>query len=240
MQNHPSSPYWEHENPDALYKAMIGLDYGASPLEQIEKIRKDKERTALYILKLVKADKNSYGLEIGSGCGYLTRVAAKETRSVIACDISKTFLSAAKSNCSDFNNILYVHVRPGDFSFLQNQSLDYVFSNNVFIHLDIYEIYHYISEISRSLKVGGYFWFDFAEVERSELVDCGDFISSVAVRKVDPVNKGCIQFNSMIAIERIAKSFNLKVKKRYRGGRCNTSLLLQKKGESFIQRLLKG
>ena len=81
------------------------------------------------------------GMEIGSGCGYLTLAAAQRSKRVYALDISASFLNQAKEHCTSQNNIEFLRITPGVLDPVLDSSMDYVFSNNVFIHLNFYEIF---------------------------------------------------------------------------------------------------
>lgn len=225
--SHPMVRYWEYENLEGLYTALIGQDYGQNPLEKIDQIQKDKNFVANFIAELVQVNPSSVGLEIGSGVGFLTKTLAEKSKHLYACDISQSYLEVAKDYCKSLSNITYQRIEPGNLDFLSDVKLDYVFSNNVFIHLNFYEIVNYLQEIRKYLKVGGYLWIDFIEVERVDVLTDRDFLQTFVALKQDPSNRICIQFNSSVAVLNAAERLGFSVENIHRCERCALQLLLK-------------
>jgi len=93
------------------------------------------------------------------GCGFMGRYSlamADYFKKVHAIDVSAEAVKNARKFGSDRLNINY-HVNNGvDLSFIEDGSVDFVFSNLVFQHIGNKEIIYSITEeISRVLKVGG-------------------------------------------------------------------------------------
>jgi SAM-dependent methyltransferase len=99
------------------------------------------------------------GFEIGSGEGTVARLLSPSCMSLDCNDISESFLSRARSNCSARDNVKfflidhYLDHLPGD-------SYDFGYSLNVFIHFNVYDIFNYLRAVERVLRTGGVFYFD--------------------------------------------------------------------------------
>lgn len=225
---HASQQYWEYSNDEDLFFGLVGADYGVGETFNLNTMVQEKEKLARVILDCVCADEEKIGLELGSGSGILTRVAGSRSKEVIACDISESFLREAKRYCSGAKNIQFRQIQPGDLSFLAPSSLDYVFSNNVFIHLEFYEVFQYLKQVSVAMKANGLFWFDFAEIERLSVSTNPDFAGQLRSKQNDPRDKACIQFNSSVAIMNAAAECGFELLQLERADRCITQCLFRK------------
>lgn len=224
---HPMTKYWEYNDLKGLYTGLIGSDYGDNPLERTEQIEKDKSKTANKIEEAINIKPTDIGLEIGSGTGYITKLFAKKSQHIHACDISESYLSAAKDYCNELNNITYHLIEPGNLNLALTQPVDYVYSNNVFIHLNFYEIVNYLEQLKKILRPNGTFWFDFIEVERVDILSDSDFKQTAIALKVDPHNRICIQFNSSVAVYNAAEKLGYKIENIHQAERCAVHLLLR-------------
>lgn len=224
---HPAVKYWEYNDLEGLLVGLIGYDYGDNPLENIELIKKDKSKIADIILNSVGADIHSTGMEIGSGVGYLTKLLASRSKHLYACDISQSYLQAAKEYCRELSNITYQLIEPGSLDLFSKIKLDYIFSNNVFIHLNFYEIVSYLQQMRQLLVPGGYVWLDFMEIEGVDILTSQSFLNTYNVLKVDPNNRGCLQFNSSTAVFTAAEKLGYQIEKIHRGDHCSVFLLLK-------------
>ncbi len=106
------------------------------------------------MLKYFKQKKNSVILEIGPGAGRWSEILIDLTDSLILADISKTCISICKKRFKNSDNIQY-HLINKRLDFLEIDSIDYVWSYDVFVHINPSDIEKYIVDISRILKPGG-------------------------------------------------------------------------------------
>lgn len=227
--------YWEFEDETAHYQHLIGSDYGLDPLSKKKAIQDDKTILAGQIVDQLRIKKNHIGLEIGSGCGYITHPISKSARQVYAADISSTYIELAKKHCADRDNISFQILKNGNLDFIENQSLDFIYSNNVFIHFDIYEIMEYLKESYRVLKNGGHLWFDIANLDRRNSLNSADFLNTLKTKRQDPLNKTCIQFNSASSVIKAARHFGFYFKYPLHSPRFVTQLLFIK-SPGFFQK----
>lgn len=98
--------------------------------------------------------------EIGSGEGIVARALAGACRSVTCCYVSRTFLDRARKTCSHRDNVRFHLIGPEYLAGPPDGTFQFGYSMNVFIHFNLRDIYHYLSEVNRILTPGGRFYFD--------------------------------------------------------------------------------
>jgi SAM-dependent methyltransferase len=94
-------------------------------------------------------------LEIGSGGGRFTEVLLPKCTKLIAVDTSPTMLDLLRER---FPGEERLELRLGDgrgLGDVADESVDAVFSYGVFVHLQHWDIYNYLTEARRVLKPGG-------------------------------------------------------------------------------------
>ena len=91
-------------------------------------------------------------LEIGPGGGRWTRYMLKANH-LYAIDYHQELLDELKSNFSN-SNISYIKNNGDDFPSVPDESIDFLFSFGVFVHLDIDIIDQYVKNMKRLLKPG--------------------------------------------------------------------------------------
>jgi len=98
--------------------------------------------------------KNSTVLEIGPGSGRWTIELIKIAGKLVLADISTTCLQICKKKFSNFSNIEYYFIDKR-LDFLESNSVDYVWSYNVFVHINPSDVANYVEDFQRILKPGG-------------------------------------------------------------------------------------
>jgi ubiquinone/menaquinone biosynthesis C-methylase UbiE len=94
-------------------------------------------------------------LEIGPGGGRVTKILIPKCHKLIAADISPLMLRNLKSRFQDESSIDYLELDGHGLSGIPDGSVDAVVSYDVFVHLTPWDIYTYLKEIRRVLRVGG-------------------------------------------------------------------------------------
>ncbi len=94
-------------------------------------------------------------VEIGPGGGKFSRLLVDRCRELFLVDISREMIQRANAACAGKAKELLV--RDGQLDSLENESIDLVFSYDVFIHLEAEEVFRYFAEVNRALKKGGTF-----------------------------------------------------------------------------------
>ena len=105
------------------------------------------------MLKYIKG--GSTILEIGPGAGKWTETLVTFADSLILVDISKKCLDLCKERFKNYDNIKYVLIK-GTLDFIQDNSIDYIWSYDVFVHINPTDIRSYLHDIQRVLKPQGY------------------------------------------------------------------------------------
>jgi ubiquinone/menaquinone biosynthesis C-methylase UbiE len=98
---------------------------------------------------------NGIVLEIGPGAGRWTEALRQMSKLVIVVDVSEVCIDLCKERFSHVDNISY-HVNDGrTLPFIGDETIDSIWSFDVFVHIAPSDIESYISELSRVLKKGG-------------------------------------------------------------------------------------
>ena len=94
-------------------------------------------------------------LEIGPGAGRLTEVLLPKCSKLIAVDTSETMIALLRERFADETKIEYHHSDGRGLTGVPDESVDTGFSYGVFVHLQHWDIYNYLTELRRVLKPGG-------------------------------------------------------------------------------------
>jgi len=95
-------------------------------------------------------------LEIGPGAGRWTEILQPVCRRLLIADISEKCLYICKERFKACDNIEYHLIRGGILNFIPDNSIDNIWSYDVFIHVNVPDTEKYICEFKRILKPGGY------------------------------------------------------------------------------------
>jgi SAM-dependent methyltransferase len=110
------------------------------------------------ILKYIK--KNAVVLEIGPGAGRWTAVLQPICSRLIIADINENCLSICKERFKLHNNIDYYLIETGEKEFIPSEvvpdnSINAVWSYDVFVHMNATDIEKYLNDFKHILKPGG-------------------------------------------------------------------------------------
>lgn len=200
--------------------SLIGYRFGREPEKHLEEIRAERSQYIGKFMKMAGVRPTDTVLELGSGCGFGTRVLAQRAGRVLACDISPAYLSVAKKELRDLDNVEFHLVNSRDLSEIADDSVDKVLSVSVFIHFNLYDIHLYFKEFKRILKENGKVVFDFADQHRMagrlKLKNLeAQFLEHVKFYGQDPSKlPGLVQWNSARGIENAARLAGFKKIKR--------------------------
>jgi ubiquinone/menaquinone biosynthesis C-methylase UbiE len=164
---------WESNDTVGLLNLMVGDEFGENPAERIDVIRSAKAESARSICEILGIEKDSVVLEIGSGMGFTSKHVAKRAKYLHCCDISDSFINFARNECMDVENISFRKLGfPRCLDFEENY-FDIVYSDAVFIHLNLYDIFLYFSEFKKVVKNSGIVAFNImnpSKIETKKLV----------------------------------------------------------------------
>jgi SAM-dependent methyltransferase len=93
--------------------------------------------------------------EIGSGGGRIASKVAPRVSELVCFDISEKMLQNAKEKLVEYSNIEYILTDGKGFSDDLKETFDFIYSFDVFVHLDLHTIWSYFIEIKKTLKKDG-------------------------------------------------------------------------------------
>jgi ubiquinone/menaquinone biosynthesis C-methylase UbiE len=96
-------------------------------------------------------------LEVGPGGGKWSVRIAPKVKHLIVLDVSEGMLKRTKSRCEaqGITNVEYVLSNGKDFKPIPDESIDFFFSYDVFVHIALEDTWPYSQEIARVLAPGG-------------------------------------------------------------------------------------
>lgn len=101
-------------------------------------------------------------LEIGPGHGRWTGALAERAGRVVLVDISEKNLAYCRERFKKFTSIEYIQCDGASLAGVPDESIDFVWSFNAFVHMEKPVIISYLKEIQRVLRPGGHCAFDHA------------------------------------------------------------------------------
>jgi ubiquinone/menaquinone biosynthesis C-methylase UbiE len=105
------------------------------------------------LLKHVRLTDNI--LEIGPGAGRWTQILQAMAKHLVVVDISTKCIEECRKRFSTCDNIDYFVNDGMNLDFVQDASIDFIWSWDVFVHIDSPATEKYISEFARVLRKGG-------------------------------------------------------------------------------------
>lgn len=196
---------WEVGSDEQAFLALAGH----STLDEFERDRRERAKE---VVGWCSIDVDRRGFEIGSGEGTVARLLSDKCEWLDCNDISTSFLGRAKQNCSACKNVAFHKIDSEDLSYLRSGSYDFGFSLNVFIHLNLYDIYLYLQSIKRLLKPGGCFYFDACMLGEQTVALFREHAEMY--RRAPEKVRGLLSFNHPGSIGRIVEETGLKVSDR--------------------------
>lgn len=118
------------------------------------------EETLRFLQDSVGIAKNDVVLEIGCGIGRVGKVVAPLCRKWIGCDVASNMLSLAAERLKHLTNVELVELSGYDLSGVTDASVDVVYCTVVFMHLESWDRYNYVSEAFRVLRPRGRIYVD--------------------------------------------------------------------------------
>jgi SAM-dependent methyltransferase len=118
------------------------------------------EETLRFLQESVGIGKDDVVLEIGCGIGRVGKVVAPLCRKWIGCDVASNMLSLAADRLKDLPKVELKEISGYNLSGVADASVDVVYCTVVFMHLESWDRYNYISEAFRALRPGGRIYVD--------------------------------------------------------------------------------
>lgn len=108
-------------------------------------------------------------LEIGPGFGRWTRKLIELSGRMIAVDVSEKCVAYCQETFADSDNAEF-HLNDGrSLDFISDESIDYVWSFDVFVHIEPPYIAHYLAEFQRVLRADGVVIIHHGAIGRTDL-----------------------------------------------------------------------
>jgi len=118
------------------------------------------EETLRFLQDTVGIGKEDVVLEIGCGVGRVGKIVAPVCRKWIGCDVASNMLSLTAQRLKGLPNVELVEICGYNLSGVEDTSVDVVYSTVVFMHLESWDRYNYISEAFRVLRPKGRIYVD--------------------------------------------------------------------------------
>jgi ubiquinone/menaquinone biosynthesis C-methylase UbiE len=119
----------------------------------------DRKRDAFYFMAYVErwVRPDMTVLEVGPGGGKWTVRIAPKAKRVIVLDVAEEMLKRTKVRCDSvgLKNVEYLLANGKDFQPIAEETIDFFFSYDVFVHIALEDTWPYAQEIARVLKPGG-------------------------------------------------------------------------------------
>lgn len=158
---------WEFEGVRDLLVACVGYNFGPNPETRLDDIRRDREALGQLISHRMRLSKDDVVMDLGSGCGFVSRAVAPECALLFCVDISPDFNRYCKQELEHLPNVKF-HLLPRNFdlTLVEGNGINNVYSTAVWIHFNFFDMYHYLSAIQKLLPAGGKLYFDYADPAR--------------------------------------------------------------------------
>lgn len=101
------------------------------------------------------ADPGSTVLEIGPGGGRFSKHLVHLARRLVLADVSEAMLRRASEACAGRAEL--IRITDGSLEPVPEASVDLAFAYDVFLHLELEEVFRYLAEVNRVLRPGGVF-----------------------------------------------------------------------------------
>lgn len=204
---------WESSDARQLVEMLVGDHFGDDPEHKLEMIRQAKRQRAQNLCRRIGWHGESVVLEVGSGMGLTSRHVAAMVKKLYCSDISASFLDIARRECEGIDNVEFVWIErePAEFAF-EDGFFDVVFSDAVFIHLNIYDIYWYFAEFGRLLKPGGKAFINIMNASNIELAKLTQMAGFYRKNVADL--KRLLSWHSLDAVRTIATNFGFKLQSK--------------------------
>ncbi len=117
--------------------------------------KRDSFYFSAYAERWIKPDMTV--LEVGPGGGKWTVRIAPKVKHLIVLDVAEEMLKRTKARCESLgiNNVEYILGNGKDFQPVADESIDFFFSYDVFVHIALEDTWPYTQEIARVLVPGG-------------------------------------------------------------------------------------
>lgn len=133
----PQDHTWDYKDLRSLLLANIGYEFGESPEQHMDGIRKARTMIGAVISRAMEFGPDDTVADLGSGCGFVASGTAPHVGKLYCLDISEDFLDRCREELSSFSNVEY-HLMPfADLSSLKGAGVNKIYAHAVFIHFNV-------------------------------------------------------------------------------------------------------
>ncbi len=145
---------------DAVSRSLSDARYSVAGTADEADLERSGESTANDVATETQLKPTDIAFEIGCGVGRVGRHLSAKCAEWIGADVSQHMLGHAQKALADRKNVRFVHLNGIDLKPTPDASVDVVYCTAVFMHLDEWERYRYVTEAARILKPGGRVYYD--------------------------------------------------------------------------------
>jgi ubiquinone/menaquinone biosynthesis C-methylase UbiE len=148
-------------------------------------------------------------LEIGCGGGKFSEQLAPLCKLLICTDVSENMLQRTQYRTHRFTNVKFEKLNGLDLHQFESGSIDFIFSFDCFVHIEIEDIYCYLQEMRRVLAPYGIGLLHFANLNSDE--GWNKFIIEAPTNRGNRKNFDRFCFLTWEVVEKFFFSLNLKI-----------------------------
>jgi cyclopropane fatty-acyl-phospholipid synthase-like methyltransferase len=224
---------WEYKSQHELLVACVGYNYGPTPADRLDDIRREREHNGRLVASRMGLRSSDIVMDLGSGCGFVARPIARACKQVYCADISPDFLRFCEQELAEFPNVsCQLLSKYADFSALEGKGINRVYSTAVWIHFNFYDMYHHLTALHRLIPVGGSLYFDYADpsgitpgAEHSERI-LAEHLS--AYRHDRETIFTLVQYNSLSAVQYLLDRIGFRLTAVFHHRAALTSVLAER------------
>lgn len=118
-------------------------------------------RTSNKLKEFIKQD--AVVVDLGCGIGRVEKYLASHCKEIHGVDASRMMIYRAKKRLKNYSRVFFYKNNGRDLSIFPDQKFDFAFSLFVMQHLEKEDVYCYLVELRRTLKVGGKIFLNFPD-----------------------------------------------------------------------------
>lgn len=132
----------------------------------MDKIVQEKSpHEAQHVAAMIELKSDDVVIDVGSGIGHVARGLAPHAGAYVCADISEAVIEQCRKFTAGRPNVSCEILKRPTIVPLVRYAPTKIFSNNVFIHMAIFEMVHYLRQVSEMLPRGCIFYCNFNDAD---------------------------------------------------------------------------
>ncbi|MBI1851184.1 MAG: class I SAM-dependent methyltransferase [Planctomycetes bacterium] len=152
---------WWNEHSKTSVEAFSVVTNAATDVQ----FQAEGKRVADSFLALGLCDSKSAVLEIGCGVARIGRELAPRVARFVGVDISDNMVAHARERTADLKNVEFHALTGPSLAMLGDGTFDFAYATIMLFHLDKEDLFEYLREIQRALRVGGRIYVDTLNID---------------------------------------------------------------------------